>query len=279
MKKTKVALYVPVYNQENYILESLQSAYEQDYDNLIIYIADDCSTDNSYYLAEEFVKNNKTKHEVVLKRNPKNLGPIENTLISLKELEKVADLVVLQAGDDISYPTRVSTLTELWISLGKPQYAYIHTPVEIIDHQSITKTVWTPPINHKPINESNLAVTPTSQGLAIGASAAYTPSLVLESPFLFPNLYADQVLVFRSFLKKNLIYWGETLIKYRFGVGISSPYVSRSEYEKRITLSTIDTLKQRRIDALLNRREQTAMLISNEILKWEKLAKFKGLID
>ncbi|GLW61661.1 hypothetical protein Hthe01_20100 [Hydrogenophilus thermoluteolus] len=278
MKKPKVALFIPTYNQENYIIESLKSAYAQKYRNLIIYISDDSSTDNTFALIENFQKKTNTRHEIILKRREKNLGLAMNIMVTIKEISDLVDFVVCQAGDDISEPERVEKLTELWINLGSSKYAYIHTPVEIIDTNGNSKGIWLPPINQRPIDEEHISTNPTSHGLVIGASTAFAPSLVTQIPFQFPNLYEDQVLTFRAMIHKTLIYWGETLVKYRFGRGVSTSNEDRSSYESRIIITTIDTLKQRKVDADFFKRKKISEKIGIEIKKWEKLAKIKNLI-
>ncbi|GAB6080264.1 glycosyltransferase [Hydrogenophilus hirschii] len=275
MKKPKTVLYIQTYNQEKYIIDSLISAYNQDYENLTIYISDDASTDNTASLIEDFVRKNNTKHEVIVKVNNKNVGAVMNAKKSMEEISQFANLVVIQDGDDISIPKRASTLTELWVSLGAPEFLYIHTPVEIMDQE---KKFWIPPINQRPINLENIATNPTSVGLTIGASSAYTPNMITHIPLLHSNLYIDQVLTFRSFFMKKIIYWGEPLLKYRFGTGLSNPYIDKEEYENKITLSTIDTLKQRKFDAEFYGISYIAEMISKELDKWYKLAKTKKLL-
>lgn len=276
MQKPKVVLFIQTYNQEKYISESLISAYAQDYENLTIYISDDASTDNTASLIEDFVRKTNTKHEIIVRVNNNNVGAVMNQKKSMEEISQFANFVVIQDGDDASVPKRVSTLTELWISLGAPDFLYIHTPVEIIGQEH--NKIWMPPINQRPINLEKIATNPTSCGLTIGASSAYTPKMITHIPLLHQNLYIDQVLTFRSFFMKKLIYWGEPLLKYRFGTGISSPYIDKEIYENKIIISTIDTLKQRKFDAEFYKMKDIVEKISKEINKWHKLAKIKNLI-
>ena len=48
MKNPKVAILIPMYNAENYIIETIESALNQTHKNIEIIIVDDGSTDNSY---------------------------------------------------------------------------------------------------------------------------------------------------------------------------------------------------------------------------------------
>ena len=48
-----VTIIVPVYNAENYITETLDSAFSQTYKNFDVVCVDDCSTDNTFEIIEE----------------------------------------------------------------------------------------------------------------------------------------------------------------------------------------------------------------------------------
>lgn len=54
----KISVIIPVYNTEKYILRCLNSLKNQSYKNLEICIVNDCSTDNSHLVINEFIKKN-----------------------------------------------------------------------------------------------------------------------------------------------------------------------------------------------------------------------------
>lgn len=71
-KTTLVSLIIPVYNVEKHIVRCLQSIQEQSYTNFEVILVDDCSTDNSYTLCQEFAaKDNRFK----IIRMSQNSGP------------------------------------------------------------------------------------------------------------------------------------------------------------------------------------------------------------
>ena len=45
------------YNHEKFVVESLNSVLNQSYSNIELLIADDCSTDNSVLVIEDWLKN------------------------------------------------------------------------------------------------------------------------------------------------------------------------------------------------------------------------------
>lgn len=68
MKKISVVL--PVYNGEQYLAEAIESVLKQTYENLQLIIVDDCSSDNTFAIAEEYAQKDK---RVLVVRNEKNL--------------------------------------------------------------------------------------------------------------------------------------------------------------------------------------------------------------
>ena len=58
--RTKVSVIIPLYNEEKYILECINSVINQTYKNLEIIIVDDKSTDNSLKILEQ-IKDDRIK--------------------------------------------------------------------------------------------------------------------------------------------------------------------------------------------------------------------------
>lgn len=57
MNKKKVSIVLPVYNGERFLKDSITSILKQTYKNIELIIVNDCSTDNSLNIIEEFSKN------------------------------------------------------------------------------------------------------------------------------------------------------------------------------------------------------------------------------
>ena len=68
-----VSICIPCFNFEKTIVQAIESAISQTYDNIEIIIVDDCSSDNSY----EIVKNI-SDSRIKLYKNEKNLGMSQN---------------------------------------------------------------------------------------------------------------------------------------------------------------------------------------------------------
>ena len=71
----KVSIIIPTYNQSKYIKKAIQSALNQDYNNLEVVVSDDNSNDNTF----EIVKPLLLQH-INLKyfKNPRNIGRVAN---------------------------------------------------------------------------------------------------------------------------------------------------------------------------------------------------------
>ena len=69
-----VTVSVSTYNSSKYIIETLESIKSQTYPRLILQISDDCSTDNTIKLCNEWIENNKGRFE-----NTKVIIPKHNT--------------------------------------------------------------------------------------------------------------------------------------------------------------------------------------------------------
>ncbi len=91
----KVSIQIPTYNQQDCIAKAVESALLQQYDNIEIIIADDCSTDNTKEVIKKFENNNKVKYY----RNNNNIGRVANYHKALYEY-CTGDWVVNLDGDD-----------------------------------------------------------------------------------------------------------------------------------------------------------------------------------
>lgn len=66
-----VSVVVPVYNVERYIRDSLDSIIGQTFENIEIILIDDCSTDNSFAICNEYASKDA---RIVLSQNSTNMG-------------------------------------------------------------------------------------------------------------------------------------------------------------------------------------------------------------
>lgn len=69
-----VSIIIPLYNVENYVIDSLKSAFAQTYSDIDFLLVDDCSTDHTMQIVEEYVLNHPRREAVRIIHHDKNLG-------------------------------------------------------------------------------------------------------------------------------------------------------------------------------------------------------------
>ncbi len=104
------------YNQEKYVRAAIDGALAQIGAPMEIILSDDCSTDRTFAIMEEMAANYRGPHEVRARREARNVGLVQH-MINLAR-ESRGDLLVIAAGDDVSYPERASAMHEAWITTG-----------------------------------------------------------------------------------------------------------------------------------------------------------------
>lgn len=103
-----VSVVMPVYNQEEFVIESIKSVLSQDYDNIELLICDDSSTDNTASLIAEFVKNAPLQgKKIEFYVNDNNKGVTENVNELIRKSSGV--YVSFFSGDDVMHKNKIST--------------------------------------------------------------------------------------------------------------------------------------------------------------------------
>lgn len=98
----KISVLMPAYNAENYIAEAIESILSQTFKDFEFIIIDNCSTDQSWWIIQEYAK---VDQRIVALKNESNLGIAgnRNKLITFVR----GDYVAWQDADDISMPYRL----------------------------------------------------------------------------------------------------------------------------------------------------------------------------
>ncbi|OGU15797.1 MAG: hypothetical protein A2076_14440 [Geobacteraceae bacterium GWC2_53_11] len=90
-----VSVCIPVYNGEKYIGETIQSVLDQNYTNIEILIQDNASTDGTWKLLQEYVRN---YSNVSIQCNPRNYGMATNWNIVTSRAQ--GEYLLLLSADD-----------------------------------------------------------------------------------------------------------------------------------------------------------------------------------
>lgn len=70
-----VSILIPVYNRENLVGETIESAINQTYKNIEIIIVDNCSTDNTWQVLQDYAQKD---NRIRIFQNPENIGLVRN---------------------------------------------------------------------------------------------------------------------------------------------------------------------------------------------------------
>ncbi len=101
MSVPMISVLMPVYNAENYVAQAIDSILQQTYCNFEFIIVDDCSTDGSYQILQDYAE---IEPRIKLFRNEQNkkLSKTLNFGIS----QAIGKYVLRMDADDISLPDR-----------------------------------------------------------------------------------------------------------------------------------------------------------------------------
>ncbi|MBU0620436.1 MAG: glycosyltransferase [Gammaproteobacteria bacterium] len=100
----RISILVICYNQNKYIREALESALEQDYENLEVVVADDASRDGTQTIIRELAQRYPHRLKPIL--NPQNVGITANSNIGLAHCS--GEFIAFMGGDDVLLPGKIS---------------------------------------------------------------------------------------------------------------------------------------------------------------------------
>ena len=269
-----VSLTITTYNHSVCIERAIQSALSQNYSPLEIIISDDCSKDDTFEVARKAVRNYSGPHQILLRKNPINLGLIPHVNLVL-ELAR-GELVCGSSGDDESEPHRCEKVVNDWLARGKLPTLFFG-PVTAIDNDSKFLGVRYPPITENAPRLEGLAI---SRGIYIGAGSAFSKNLLEKFPPISQNgAYEDLVWGFRARLVDALWYIEEPLVRYRVGGGLTTTPLGNSPLgTKKASLSQdaafLSSLRQRLADLQVVKPREKVLIESLLVRKIRNLEFF-----
>ena len=99
-----VSVIIITYNQKEYLRECIESVLTQDYQNIEIVVADDCSTDGTIEMLKEYAE--KYQNKFVLKLAEENNGITKNS--NLAHFACTGKYIAWMGGDDLMLPMKIS---------------------------------------------------------------------------------------------------------------------------------------------------------------------------
>ncbi|MCW7754905.1 glycosyltransferase [Desulfobotulus sp. H1] len=125
-----VSIAIITYNQKKYLRKCIESVLVQDYPNMEIVVADDCSTDGTQDMLRKY--NEQYPGKFVLKLAEKNLGITGNSNVALFACS--GKYIALTGGDDVFLPGKISK--QVSIMEGCPEVSLCGTYTKLIDSSS-----------------------------------------------------------------------------------------------------------------------------------------------
>jgi glycosyltransferase involved in cell wall biosynthesis len=152
----KFVIVIPSYNNEKWCIENLESCTKQSYQNFIVIYVDDCSTDRTGKLIDDYVQSHNLKDKVFVIHNKKRAGTaLANCYKVIHSLDPHC-VVVSVDGDDKLMHTRVleklaavykdSNIWLTWGDYAPSDLSWTHHsaafPPDVIKNKSYRKYKW-----------------------------------------------------------------------------------------------------------------------------------------
>lgn len=209
------SLLLLTYNQERFVADAVRAALAQEGPAIEVLISDDASTDASFDIARTLAEQYTGPHQVVLNRNPRNMGVVAHTNQAVDRAR--GDILIPAYGDDVSFPNRADTIVQAFRD-HDPLLVHSHARAIDADGQP-TATDYQKADFFRTTRPIDVA---TSLSHYLGASGGWSRSLFeTYGPLVGTRVYDDHILGFRAALEGRVHLIEDPLLFYRDGVGIS----------------------------------------------------------
>ena len=204
MREKLITVVMCTYNGERYLRKQLDSIITQTYKNIEVIIVDDCSTDNTYSILEEYASKYACVH---IRQNKNNLGFNKNFEQALPLAN--GEFIAISDQDDIWYPEK---LTKLYKRIGNKGLVFSNS--ELIDEND--------QLTGKRLLYNAIEVDSLSYQSILINNFVTGHTVLLKREFLkralpFPaDGYYDWWLGFIAFYYNEITYLDEVLTAYRF---------------------------------------------------------------
>jgi glycosyltransferase involved in cell wall biosynthesis len=119
-----ISIVIPVYNREKLIVETVQSAQNQDHPNFEIVVVDNKSTDNTWQVLQEMASND---GRLKVFQNEENLGPVRNWERCFANAK--GEYIKILWSDDLIKPSFLSEA----LSIFDEDTAFVMSGIEYFD--------------------------------------------------------------------------------------------------------------------------------------------------
>lgn len=216
------------YNQEEFIRDAVTGALAQTYQPLEIILSDDGSSDRTFSIMEEMAAAYTGPNKIILNRNVRNLGTGAH-INRIMELSS-GELIVIAAGDDISFPERTKTIVKLWEGSGRPKCSIYSAYRAIDEHGTVICPDEQVPLPAY-VNHIDRMMEEACPGV-VGATHAWHRDLFAKfGPLPGDLMVEDRAISARALLCDGIYYIKEPLACYRKVLGtVRAARVREKEY-------------------------------------------------
>lgn len=123
----KVSVIMGIYNCADTLDEAIESIVNQTYTNWQMIICDDGSTDNTYEVAQKYVRQDPERFVLIKNEVNQGLNKTLNNCLAIAD----GDYIARMDGDDISLPSRFEKEVEFLNT--HPEFAIVSTPMIYFD--------------------------------------------------------------------------------------------------------------------------------------------------
>lgn len=217
----KYAAVIPLYNKEAYVLRALTSALNQLYPPTLIVVVDDCSTDNSLKLVEEF-KIHHDNIEILKLKN--NSGVSFSRNYGVKYLDQSIEYVSFLDADDYWAPSYMLEVANAVEACGK--YDLLFTGYHFVsDRATKPATIKVTDQKKKYHQVGNLFDLSNTKDLPISSTSSVcirVDTFKKSGGFIEGiNIGEDQLLWLRLSYQSDFIYISKPLVFYDISVANS----------------------------------------------------------
>ena len=215
--KPLITFALVAYNQEKFIQDALQGAFDQTYTPLEIILSDDCSSDRTFEIMTEMTASYTGPHKIVLNKNNSNVG-IGAHINRVMALVK-GELIVVAAGDDISLPERTEVTYQAWEASGRKATSIFSSHI-IISKDGVSSNISGMreiPDGHalfSHLDGNILNYLSRKAPIVNGCTHAWSPHLFNFFGPIKSDL-EDVVLSFRTLAIGKMLYINKPLVKWR----------------------------------------------------------------
>ncbi|MEG2293307.1 MAG: glycosyltransferase family A protein [Carnobacterium sp.] len=221
-----VTIFIPLYNGENYIKETLESAISQSYSNLDILVINDGSTDSGLNIVKSF-----SDPRIRIIENKKNSGIAYTRNRGLQEAKGL--YIAFLDADDIALPNRIETQ----VSYMERNIDVVATSTYYTTFGSLVKKQIKPPTDFADIKLDLMFTNPIGNSTAMVRKKSITEFGIIYKPYIYGE---DYDFWFQLTKIGKIVTLPEKLVRYRVGhESITKTTESSRHQERRTTLATI----------------------------------------